>query len=127
MIKQTAVMLALATTVASGAAVASDKYDHFKGLPAENLTQAVGNLASHNDKLAEVLANEELTPAQMHEIHQITYTLENAVERIEEEVERLADVLELVHKASEHADEATVRKEGAVYLQGTNQLIGRGE
>jgi hypothetical protein len=119
-------VMALGLSLFVTPALASEKYDHFKGLPAENLEQALENLASHNEKLAAVIANEKLTPAQMHEVHQLTYTLENAMKRLEDEVERLSEVLETVHEASEHADPAAVKREGQVYLRGTNQLVGRG-
>jgi len=103
-------------------AFADEDYDHFKGEPAETLTQAVVNLSDYNNKLEQVLSG-ELTPDSMHEVHQLTYTLENALGKLDDELEDIAERLEKVHKASEHADPDTVQKQGQIYLSKTRTII----
>lgn len=95
--------------------------DHFKGLEAPTLEVAVANLTSYNQKLKQRLEG-ELTPADMAAIHQLTYTLENALETISNEVKNIADLLEEVHVASETMDVATAKKSGGRYLQESQHL-----
>ena len=99
-----------------------DRPDHFKGGPSADLDQALANLKVYNGKLAALVALEKLSPQQMHEVHMLTYTLENALERLENEVEAMAEDLEAVHIASEHSDPATVRSKGAAYLNAAGKL-----
>ncbi len=96
---------------------------HFKGKPSPTLEEAFDNLASYNRKLETLLAG-ELTPQVMAEIHQTTYTLENALKKIESEVDDLAETLEEVHLASESNDTATTSNKGRVYL-GVAQKLAR--
>lgn len=110
-------LLALATP-----ALADERPDHFKGEPAETLEQALSNLSEYNAKLSELLAKDDLTPVDMHEVHQLTYTLENALQRLDREVDSLAETLEEVHLASESADSGTVREQGKAYLQKAGKL-----
>jgi vacuolar-type H+-ATPase subunit I/STV1 len=102
--------------------LADDEYDHYEGEPAKSLEQAVANLSEYNNRLEKVLAG-ELTPEAMNEVHQLTYTLENALGKMDEELEDIAERLEKVHKASEHADPDTVKNEGAVYLDKTRTIV----
>ncbi|SFM54854.1 DUF6746 family protein [Marinobacter pelagius] len=100
----------------------AEDYEHYKGEPAETLEQAVANFSEYNNRLDKVLAG-ELTPEAMNEIHQLTYTLENALGKLNEEFDDLAERLELVHKASEHADPETIQREGSVYLEKSRKVI----
>lgn len=115
-------------TVLFGAAVLltsaafGDDEDHFEGLPSETLEQAVANLRSHTALLEARLAGPVDQEAMM-EIHEISYTLENAVERLSAEIGRLADVLEDVHLASERWDDETVREQGADFVQGVRTVL----
>lgn len=101
----------------SAAVASDDRPDHSEGLPSATLQEALSNLATYNRQLAELVALESLTPQQMHEVHMLTYTLENALERIDDEVDDMAEDLEAVHQASEHADPDTVKTKGAAYLE----------
>ncbi|MDT7525066.1 MAG: DUF6746 family protein [Pseudidiomarina maritima] len=117
-----AVILASGVAFAPASQASDDRPDHFKGKPSENLEQALDNLREYNKKLAEVL-NGELTPQKMGEIHQLTYTLEVALQRLETEVDDLQDVLEEVHKGSEHMDFDKVKKNGKQYLQTSGKIV----
>lgn len=101
----------------------SNRPDHFKGKPANTLEEAVGNFSEYNSKLAAIVAKDELSPLDMHEVHQLTYTLENALEKIRAELATLAETLEAVHVASEHADVATVKTQGKAYLDKSRKVV----
>lgn len=119
----TALTLSLTLTAAPAFASDDDKRpDHFKGKPSETLEQALDNLREYNAKLAEVMTG-ELNPQKMAEIHQLTYTLEVALQRLDKEVDDLQDVLEDVHKGSEHMDFDKVTKNAKQYLDTSNKIV----
>lgn len=113
------IVLALSLPIA---AFADDRPDHFKGEPSETMEQALANLAEYNGRLEAILAKDELGPEDTAEIHQLTYTLENALARIESEVEALEETLEEVHVASERYEVDTVRTQGRTYLDNAAKL-----
>lgn len=100
----------------------SDKVQHFKGLDAPDLSTALTNLSEYNQKLSQVISKENLTAEDLAEIHQLTYTLENAIERIEDEVEDIGEILENVHVASETMEPETAQSEAKKYLEKSNLL-----
>lgn len=100
----------------------SDEVEHFEGEPSETLEQAVSNFEEYNQKLEQILEG-DLTPEAMNEVHQLTYTLENALGKINEEFDTLADTLESIHLASERADSDTVKTSGEEYLGVSRQVI----
>jgi hypothetical protein len=110
------------TSLSLGVANAEERYDHFKGLPAETLETAVQNFSEYNNRLAAIVAKDELTASDLATVHELTYTLENALERISGELAVLADLLEEVHVASEAADAASTVETGRTYL-GTAQTV----
>lgn len=95
---------------------------HFKAAPSETLDQALGNLREYNARLASVLAG-PVDDAAMVEVHQLTYTLENALKRLDAEVEQLAETLEKVHVGSEKLDREVVQRNGRVYLENAAKLV----
>jgi len=112
-----AVTLSLLMSVFVGNVYADDRPDHFSGKASETLEQASSNFSEGNRRLAEILSKEEISMADMASIHKLTYTLENALERIEEEYDQLAAQLEALHLASEGADIGLARKLGDTYLE----------
>ncbi len=106
-----------------GMVASAERADHFKGLPAETLEAAVKNFSEHNKKLAAVLDKGTLTAADFATIHELTYTLENALQKINEDFTALAETLEAVHVASETADSAAVMTQGRAYLSVSQQVI----
>lgn len=99
-----------------------DRPDHFEGQPSTNLGEAVTNLGRANAELEELLEAEELSASDMARIHELSYTMENALQRMQSELDTLAVTLEDIHQASERMDRATVREQGPVYLEGTRPL-----
>lgn len=107
----------------STVAHAEDRPDHYKGEQSETLEQAVQNFSEYNRKLEVLLAKEKLTAAEMATVHQLTYTLENALNKINAELAALSETLEAVHKASENANVATTLSKGREYLSVSRQVI----
>lgn len=108
--------------VAGAPLAQADRVAHFKGEAAPTLDIALSNLAEHNPRLAELIQQETLDPQSMHAVHQLTYTLENALETLRNELEAAAEALEAVHVASETSDPATVRSAGQQYLDTLKQV-----
>jgi len=105
-----------------GAPVLAEAPEHFEGEPAETLEQAVANFSEFNRKL-ETLLDGDLDPRTLHEIHKLTYTLENAVDRLDTELDEIAAMLEAVHVAAEQAERRTVREQGAAYLDKSRKIV----
>ena len=120
-LKLFAVVVALGVSAASWAD--SDRPAHARGEPAETLQQAVTNLSEYNTRLEALLEQGELTATDMHEVHMLTYTLENALQKIQADLQETAAVLEEVHIASETDKPDVVREKGQVYLQSTRTLV----
>lgn len=96
---------------------------HYKGEPSASTQQATVNLNEYNPKLEAILAKDKLTAIDMHEIHQLTYTLENALQRIQADLETTAALLEEVHIASETDKPEVVKTRGKAYLEGARALV----
>ncbi|KDE40238.1 MAG: DUF6746 family protein [Nitrincola lacisaponensis] len=114
--------LALAGLLGFAVSAQATGVEHFKGLPAETLEQAVANFAEYNQKLATVLSG-EIDNQAMVEVHELTYTLENALEKIHAEVAELVDTLEELHLASEAFDAEAVKAQGDAYLSVATQIV----
>jgi hypothetical protein len=102
-------------------AAAQDEDAHFEGLPAGTLEEALTNLRATLPDLEAALEGEP-DQAAMNDIHEMTYTLENAMERLRLEIIALENSLEELHLASERWDAEAVAEHGARYLAGARQL-----
>lgn len=111
-------VLALSATLVQAAEV-----EHFKAKPSPTLEAAIENLTTYNAELAALLAQEQLSLLDMNKIHELTYTLEDALARIDAHVEALEESLESVHKASERADMKVVKADGQRYLNDSQRLL----
>lgn len=104
-------------------AVADDRPDHFKGEPAPTLEAAVANFSTYNQQLAVLLSQDALSPQDLAKVHELSYSLENALEKIDTEVEAMAVTLEEVHQGSETNDPERVQENGAIYLEAAQTLV----
>jgi response regulator of citrate/malate metabolism len=95
---------------------AEERYDHFKGVQMETLEDAVRNFSEYNSRLADIVNTDQPTVSDIVAVHELTYTLEKALEKINDELSELADRLEAVHKASERVDAAATVEEARAYL-----------
>lgn len=96
--------------------------DHFKGQASPDLKSALCNLQQFDQKLAKVTNGKALTGTEMAEIHQLTYTLEVAVQKVQAEMAIAAEELEKVHKGSEVMASEKVKKSTEDYLTRTQLL-----
>lgn len=110
----------LGLAVAAGA-MAEEQTGHFKGLAAPDLATAVINFSEYNNRLEKVLEG-DLTDMDLATIHQLTYTLENALEKINIDLEELAQTLERVHVASETFNRDALKEAGPTYLE-TSRIV----
>lgn len=120
--KQIASIALLASLLVAPISHADERPDHFKGEPAETLEQAVANLAEYNARLAAIIEKEALSDADHAEIHELTYTLENALGRIREELAVMAEDLEAVHLASEERADEVIAEKAPAYLSAARKL-----
>jgi hypothetical protein len=104
--------------------LAASDVDHYSGKEAKNLEQAVTNLREYNQRLADLLAKDELSNDDLAKVHRLSYTLENALGRIDEDLDTMAEDLEAVHLASERGETDTVRERGGPFVENTRTLTG---
>jgi hypothetical protein len=119
------VLLLTTTLLLATTALATDERDrpaHFKGTPSETLEAAVTNFRQSSQRLA-TLTQQDLSQEQVLEVHEITYTLENAIARMQKELEQVAEALEQVHLASEQQDGVKVRALAPAYLEAARPLM----
>jgi hypothetical protein len=114
--------LVLGLAMATGS-LASERVDHYEAKTPKTLQEAVAYFAEYNGKLAATLEQEVLEAADLETIHELTYTLENALARMREDMAELADTLEALHLASEDHAESTAREHGAAYLATARTLV----
>ena len=113
-------LLTLSAAVALGAvapAPAEEGTSHYIAEPSETLEQAVTNFVTYNRKLRDVMARDPLSVEDMEEVHELTYTLELALAKINEEMGALPVILEEVHIASEGDNPQALRGVAEVYLE----------
>ena len=96
---------------------------HHKAKPSETLEQAVDNFASYNSRLAAIMRKKTLDADDIVAIHEITYTLELALGKINDEFDELAETLESLHVATEKADFDGTQRYGAEYLDTARKVI----
>ena len=122
---RTLMPLALAgAALAFTASASADDVEHYAGKEAKTLEQAVANLDEYNARLDAVLNNGELTDDDLAKAHELSYTIENALKRIQTELGTLAGDLETMHLSSERGEADTALKHGNAYLEQARTLTG---
>jgi hypothetical protein len=102
-----------------------DSAQHFAAKAAPDVNTALCNLAEFNAILNDVTAAQSLDPVAMVKVHELTYTLENALARLDKTLEATAVALEEVHLASERMDEAVVKTQSQKYFALLASLSGQ--
>jgi len=100
----------------------AEEVDHYEGKKPESLEEAVALFKEYNAKFEEILSNRPLSDEQLAEIHRISYTMENALGKMNSEMLSLTQTLENIHKASEQGDGETVTGQGQSYLSTSRKL-----
>ncbi|NLY25992.1 MAG: hypothetical protein GX049_00340 [Alcaligenaceae bacterium] len=122
--KKTLFALISTTLIASFNANASghNEVRHFAGDQSATLEQALENFSSNNKQVAQLLKG-EVSEVDMAKIHELTYSLENALEKIRKDLDSLADTLENLHNASEVMKRDEVIKEGQKYISTAQKVV----
>jgi hypothetical protein len=102
----------------------AERIDHYKGKPSHTLGEALVNFSEANQQLEKLLAG-EIGNTELAAIHELTYTLENALKKINESLGEAVEMLEEVHIASETFDRATVKSKGEAYLSVSKEFEKR--
>jgi len=89
---------------------------HYLPKPSETLEEAVRNFAIYTGKVEAILAKSDLSEVEMEQVHEITYTLEMALAKINADLAELPDTLERLHLASEGEDVARFTQAAEAYL-----------
>lgn len=115
--------LAFAAMLAATPALSQDAVDHYAPQPSDTLEQALSNFSEYNKIMATILAKDSLTPNDMEDVHQLSYTLEVALAKLIADSEDLAVRLEYVHQASEGSNGARLREYGLDYLETAQKIV----
>ncbi|MGB0719541.1 MAG: DUF6746 family protein [Bdellovibrionales bacterium] len=90
---------------------------HYEAQSFENVAAAKQGLIDNNAKIAELLKSETLSGAQLEKIHEISYTLENAIDTliaekagVQAKLESVDEAVQAIHHASEDHEESHVRE-----------------
>ena len=98
------------------------KVDHYQAVKFSNAEEALAALVSTSNEMAAIAADAELNGSKIEKIHQISYTTENAVEKLGGG-ETLAAALEEVHLASEEHDAADLKNKFIAYQAELNSYL----
>ncbi len=120
---KTLMLAALCSGLLATTAQAEERPDHFEGEAADSLAEAVTQFSETNRLLAELLAQEELSNADLGTIHRLSYTLENALAMFDAQLDTMAVDLEEVHLGSESVERERVRTHGEAYLEPAQTLV----
>lgn len=120
------IALAVATTLSPAAFSQSppERVAHYQGKQASGLAEAVANLREANAQLAELLGG-EVGEYDIHDIHSLSYTLEESLAKVRKELEHLQGDVESMHFYSEGLNRDEVIQYGKAYLDGIQPLLPR--
>ena len=116
----------LAIGLLAQSAHSDEQYAHFPALESNDLQTAICNIQTYNQKLNAILSAPEITVQDMVKVHELTYTLENAVNFLKGSLEQTSIDLEKVHKASEVLDASIIKNAGKRYMNSTT-MLGKSE
>ncbi len=100
----------------------AEDVDHYEGKKPESLEEAVALFQEYNAKFEQILSQRPLSEEQLAKVHRISYTMENALGKMNSEMLSLSQTLEKIHKASEAGDSETVTSQGEAYLSTSRTL-----
>lgn len=92
-----------------------DRVEHYAGKEVESKQAAVKILHTYNARLEERLAG-DLSPKTMTAIHEMSYTMENALAKLDGDLDGAAQSLERMHLASERLEKDAVQRHARAYL-----------
>lgn len=98
------------------------RVDHYQAKAADGVEEAVANLREANRKLAELLAG-EVGEYDIHDIHSLSYTLEESLLRIADELRQLHGIVADMHFATEGQQREAVIDYGEAYLSEIGKIF----
>lgn len=113
---------ALSHVPAFAADPAPERVSHYEAQKGESIEQTIAILLETNAKLKELLAG-EMGEYDIHDIHSLSYTLEDSLMAIANEVKQLHGTVADMHFASEGQDRDAVIDYGKAYLSGVEKII----
>ena len=119
-ILQTILISFLVLTPFTVQASEDQKTDHYEGKEFGTAEDARAALIDTTQKMAAVINTDKLDISKMEEVHQISYTTEDALAVVAKHNDKhdfsaLAEKLEAVHQASEHHKADILAREFVVY------------
>jgi len=110
----------LALTLAFSATLNASEVRHYKGQDVNTVEEAIAVLQEYNPKLQALLESDELKPQDMGKIHEMTYTMENALKILEGSLNITQRNLEELHLSSEKMETEKAQVYGKLYLDGAS-------
>ncbi|MBL4804900.1 MAG: cupredoxin domain-containing protein [Alphaproteobacteria bacterium] len=93
------------------------RVEHYEGHAIATTEEALKTLKDENAEIAGILKSEKLEGSQLEQIHEISYTLENAIDKLiaekaapQGQLDAVDEAVQAVHHASENHEEAKVRE-----------------
>ncbi|MEA3639294.1 MAG: DUF6746 family protein [Lamprobacter sp.] len=118
----TLALLLMATASIHAEELSVDGRPHFSGKTADSAKEALQHLREGNEALEDYLDDDGIAAADLAHIHELTYTLENALAKLQASLSRMAATLEEIHLASEKGDADIVLESGREYLSMADEL-----
>jgi hypothetical protein len=100
-----------------------EQLEEAEGQPMDTLQEAMDALELRNDLLGVLLEKEDMTDADLAIIQQLTDTIENALAKIDEELDIMRDQVQTVSESADGQDQQRVRESGKDYLERINTLM----
>jgi hypothetical protein len=107
---------ASASSDLNGEAVEADRISHYEGQSFATKDQAISGLQDNNVKVKALLDSADFGVIEMEDIHQISYTLETAIDKLiadksaaTEKLEAVDEAVQAIHHASENHEEEKLR------------------
>ena len=97
-------------------AISASEVRHYKGQDVNTMEEAIAVLQEYNPKLQAILDSEELKPQDMGKIHEMTYSMENALKTLEGALKITQRNLEELHLSSERMEIDKAKIYGKLYL-----------
>ncbi len=107
---------------AIAAEAADNRVAHYQAAQADSVEATLRNLREANRKLTELLAG-EVTDHDIHDIHSLSYTLEDSLQGLIKELRSLHDTVADMHWQSEGLKREAVIDYGEAYLDGIGKII----
>jgi hypothetical protein len=105
-----------ALSILTASAVSASEIRHYKGQDVNTVEEAIAVLQEYNPKLQAILDSDEIKPQDMGKIHEMTYSMENALKILEGSLKITQRNLEELHLSSERMETEKAKVYGKLYL-----------